>query len=147
MICTIIFTLFYPISNSLTWSDNKTPTSGSHRWLTVTLSVCACRRKITGFTHLKCLTSCAWLSNKCGCQHLQSATSRDWIGFDRGDEYRKSVKRHVDNVNEIHAGTRELLITFMHLADAFIQSNLHSGYTFLSVCVFPGNWTHNLLCY
>ncbi len=33
--------------------------------------------------------------------------------------------------------------TFMHLADAFIQSN--SGYTFfLSVCVFPGNRTHNL---
>ncbi len=22
---------------------------------------------------------------------------------------------------------------------------VHSGYTFLSVCVFPGNWTHNLL--
>ncbi len=34
----------------------------------------------------------------------------------------------------------------MHLADAFIQSDLvHSGYTFvLSVCVFPGNRTHNL---
>ncbi len=31
----------------------------------------------------------------------------------------------------------------MHLADAFIQSD--SGYTFFSsVCVFPGNWTHNL---
>ncbi len=27
----------------------------------------------------------------------------------------------------------------MHLADAFIQSDF-----FLSVCVFPGNWTHNL---
>ncbi len=39
------------------------------------------------------------------------------------------------------------LFTFMHLADAFIQSDLHSGYTFsffLSVCVFPGNQTHNL---
>ncbi len=37
--------------------------------------------------------------------------------------------------------------TFMHLADAFIQSDLqlHSGYTFLSVYVFPGNRTHNLL--
>ncbi len=33
--------------------------------------------------------------------------------------------------------------TFMHFADAFIQSD--SGYTFLlSVSVFPGNWTHNL---
>ncbi len=42
----------------------------------------------------------------------------------------------------------ELLhFTFMHLADAFIQSNLqlHSGYTFSLVCVFPGNRTHNLL--
>ncbi len=36
--------------------------------------------------------------------------------------------------------------TFMHLADAFIQSDLelHSGYTFLLVHVFPGNRTHNL---
>ncbi len=35
----------------------------------------------------------------------------------------------------------------MHLADAFIQSNLqlHSGYTFSLVHVFPGNRTHNLL--
>ncbi len=36
-----------------------------------------------------------------------------------------------------------LRFTFMHLADAFIQSDLvHSGYTFfffLSVRVFPGN--------
>ncbi len=35
----------------------------------------------------------------------------------------------------------------LHLADAFIQSDLqlHSGYTFLSVYVFPGNRTLNLL--
>ncbi len=35
----------------------------------------------------------------------------------------------------------------LHLADAFIQSDLqlHSGYTFSLVYVFPGNWTHNLL--
>ncbi len=34
----------------------------------------------------------------------------------------------------------------MHLADAFIQSNLQyiQVIHFLSVCVFPGNWTHNL---
>ncbi len=33
----------------------------------------------------------------------------------------------------------------LHLADAFIQSDLHSGYTFvLSVCVFPANRTHNI---
>ncbi len=38
--------------------------------------------------------------------------------------------------------------TFTHLVDAFIQSDLqlHSGYTFSLVCVFPGNRTHNLLC-
>ncbi len=37
--------------------------------------------------------------------------------------------------------------TFMHVADAFIQSDLvHSGYNlFLSVCVFPGNLTYNIL--
>ncbi len=35
--------------------------------------------------------------------------------------------------------------TFTNLADAFIQSDLHSSYTFvLSVHVFPGNRTHNL---
>ncbi len=35
----------------------------------------------------------------------------------------------------------------MHLADAFIQSDLQlrSGYTFSLVHVFPGNRTHNLL--
>ncbi len=39
-----------------------------------------------------------------------------------------------------------VITTFMHLADAFIQSDLqlHSGYTFLLVHVFPGNRTHNL---
>ncbi len=36
--------------------------------------------------------------------------------------------------------------TFMHLADAFIQSDLqlHSGYTFVLVHVFPGNRANNL---
>ncbi len=36
--------------------------------------------------------------------------------------------------------------TFMHLADAFIQSDLqlHSGYTFSLVCVFPGTIEHLL---
>ncbi len=31
------------------------------------------------------------------------------------------------------------LITFTHLADAFIQSDLQCIIHFLSVCVFPGN--------
>ncbi len=36
--------------------------------------------------------------------------------------------------------------TFMHLADAFIQSDLQciQAIHFLSVCVFPGKRTHNL---
>ncbi len=38
-------------------------------------------------------------------------------------------------------------LVHLHLSDAFIQSDLqlHSGYTFSLVCVFPGNRTHNLL--
>ncbi len=38
-------------------------------------------------------------------------------------------------------------ITFYILPDAFIQSDLqlHLGYTFSLVSVFPGNRTHNLL--
>ncbi len=37
--------------------------------------------------------------------------------------------------------------TFMHLADAFIQSDLQciQAIHVLSLCVFPGNRTHNLL--
>ncbi len=44
-------------------------------------------------------------------------------------------------------GLLHLHFTFMHLADAFIQSDLqlHSGYTFSLVNAFPGNRTHNLL--
>ncbi len=44
-------------------------------------------------------------------------------------------------------GVTYLYYIFMHLADAFIQSDLqlHSGYTFSLVHVFPGNRTHNLL--
>ncbi len=37
-----------------------------------------------------------------------------------------------------------LLYVFMHLGDAFIQSDLQAVH-FLSVCVYAGNWTHNLL--
>ncbi len=47
----------------------------------------------------------------------------------------------------LNAGnTFTFTFTFMHLADAFIQSDLqlHSDYTFLLVHVFPGNRTHNL---
>ncbi len=36
--------------------------------------------------------------------------------------------------------------TFTHLADTFIQSDLQCIQVihFLPVCVFSGNWTHNL---
>ncbi len=40
------------------------------------------------------------------------------------------------------------IFTLMHLADAFIQSDLQCiqaiHFYFISI-VFPGNWTHNLL--
>ncbi len=35
----------------------------------------------------------------------------------------------------------------MHLAKTFIQSNIQAIRFFVSVCVFPGNWTHNLFHY
>ncbi len=40
----------------------------------------------------------------------------------------------------------KVTFTFTHLADAFIQSNLQCIQVIhlLSVCVFPGNWTHDL---
>ncbi len=57
---------------------------------------------------------------------------------------------HVCTVERRRLNT--LTFTFMHLADAFIQSDLrfikaiYSGYTFfLSVHVFPRNRSHNLL--
>ncbi len=39
-----------------------------------------------------------------------------------------------------------ITFTFMHLADTFIKSDLKNiqAIHFLSVCVFPGNLTHNL---
>ncbi len=52
---------------------------------------------------------------------------------------------------EYYKAIKALLIKhtfiFMHLADAFIQSDLQCirATHFLSLCVFPGNWTHNLL--
>ncbi len=61
--------------------------------------------------------------------------------FDFVLEYRKGM------LNVAFSSTLHLHFTFMHLADAFIQSDLqlHSGYTFSLVHVFSGNRTHNLL--
>ncbi len=57
----------------------------------------------------------------------------------------------VQQNKDIHTGLEllegELItFTFIHLADTFIQSNLQCIQVIhlLSVCVFPGNWTHNL---
>ncbi len=36
------------------------------------------------------------------------------------------------------------IFTFMHLADAFIQSNFQCIQVIHFLSVFPGNWTHNL---
>ncbi len=58
-------------------------------------------------------------------------------------------KKIHNKINNIIYYNIYLHFTFMHLADAFIQSDLQlhsgSGYTFSLVCVFPGNRTHNLL--
>ncbi len=50
------------------------------------------------------------------------------------------------SINNIFNSLFFVLFTFMHLADAFIQSDLQciQAINFLSVCVFPGNRTHNL---
>ncbi len=58
----------------------------------------------------------------------------------------KAQKGIQDIVKIVHV-TSVVTFTFMHLADAFIQSDLqlHSGYTFSLVHVIPGNRTHNLL--
>ncbi len=51
-------------------------------------------------------------------------------------------------VHRSHRATQDerLRLTFMHLADAFIQSDLQciQVIQFLAVHVFPGNRTHNL---
>ncbi len=59
----------------------------------------------------------------------------------------KKVLNVFKNEMKVLLLVQKLLFTFMHLADAFIQSDLqlHSGYTFSLVHVFPGNRTHNLL--
>ncbi len=48
--------------------------------------------------------------------------------------------RHVFLYRAAHLGNIYITFTFMHSADAFIQSDLHFRlYVFLSLCVFPGN--------
>ncbi len=58
-----------------------------------------------------------------------------------------AVKLYIRGIFSLCVYVQILTLTFMHLADTFIQSDLqlHSGYTFSLVHVFPGNRTHNLL--
>ncbi len=55
-----------------------------------------------------------------------------------------AVSTGFDGMSRYHSFT----FTFMHLADAFIQSDLHciqvTVFTFLSALAFPGNRTHDL---
>ncbi len=62
---------------------------------------------------------------------LHRADSQDWLSLTGGFQCRVTFT-----------------FTFMHLADAFIQSDLHciqvTVFTFLSTLAFPGNRTHDL---
>ncbi len=81
-----------------------------------------------------------WLTGKAGNHVLYCVASR--FGVWKCRHNNRPVCKTLGHILKILC--REL--TFMHLADAFIQSDLqlHSGYTFLLVHVFPGNRTHNL---
>ncbi len=59
--------------------------------------------------------------------------------------YAKSLKAYIQ-LKSLVDNRSTHTFTFMHFADAFIQSNLQNiqADIFLSPCVFPGNWTHNL---
>ncbi len=70
-----------------------------------------------------------------------------WVKFLKACSRQCRNNLHIDSTY-LQTYTFTFTFTFMHLADAFIQSDLqlHSGYTFSLVRVFPGNRTHNLLC-
>ncbi len=53
---------------------------------------------------------------------------------------------NMHNVSPPDFSTKINSFTFTHLSDAFIQSDLQNiqSIHFLSVCVFPGNWTRHL---
>ncbi len=60
--------------------------------------------------------------------------------------YKYCQKRCLLSIWNNDTVTSVFLNSYLHLADAFIQSEyfMYSGYTFFQY-VFPGNWTHNLL--
>ncbi len=45
----------------------------------------------------------------------------------------------------LYTESAHITFTFMHLADAKATYSAFRLYIYLSVCVFPGNITHNLL--
>ncbi len=69
----------------------------------------------------------------------------------RSGRQKQKSKAHVSVIGITDAFVEFLVstftFTFMHLADAFIQSDLQciQAIHVLSLCVFPGNRTHNLL--
>ncbi len=54
--------------------------------------------------------------------------------------FRKHLSQYITKASAL------VFVTFMHLADTFIQSDLQCIQVIyvLSVCVLPGNWTHDL---
>ncbi len=60
---------------------------------------------------------------------------------------RTSIILMIQDNWSLYLSNTELFGHTRHLSDTFIQSDLqlHSGYTFSLVYVFPGNQTHNLL--
>ncbi len=88
-------------------------------------------------------------------RHCPRGCSTEGMAFSKSEDYphlsfsaRSSTQRHLlANRCQYLYQIRHMTFTFMHLADTFIQSDLqlHSGYTFSLICVFPGNRTHNFL--
>ncbi len=84
-----------------------------------------------------CLVRCGWAHHLLGEEMQQDAPCEETV----------LSNAHLGNPGNWHPCGRYFdTFTFMHLADAFIQSDLQciQAIHFLSVHVFPGNRTHNL---
>ncbi len=62
------------------------------------------------------------------------------------NKYDQLFASYKEKLGSKYNKSHKLNFTFMHLADAFIQSDLQCIQVIhvLSACVFPGNRTHNL---
>ncbi len=84
-------------------------------------------------------------SNSDGTHSLQSIY---WRANDTMQWYSSTMAWRRVNSQQIFIFKWTITFTFMHFTDAFIQSDLQCIqviHYMLSLCVFPGNWTHNLL--